>query len=455
MTLSGWILAVSVFIIILTIIVGIGWLIRNNTNTTPSSPNTSGSVFVWSKNTPGPNPNKNTCQLYEFPTGYIQLGGVPTAIPGAATFNSDILDNLQGNPTYPRCLDPDQIMAQQVERKCIGLGGSDINNSITRCFLNNGGTTGLGGTEILYSNTNCFKLSPCAGILSLISINFQSPSNSDIYCIQNEGTGNNVIMNKCDPSNKTQLFRVTRINPGQDPGSLQPGQGQNGLIAQILDRNTGLCLVPGNSTGTSIYDPKYVGCSGPTQTFTGTNVVMGECTGGIYPGYLWALIPSVPYCGVSGGCQGCTGCVGATCERCSQSNTCGFDQGNICIQLACQSGRCVGNESMPTPPQIVYIGDLDITKIPIGQTGYQGLTGQNAIIKWLIDNNAKSLYYGGEGNGLILKPIGTDIELPGACTTGDLGYKAQYMDLTTFNTISSLAVCLAEGTLGTQNCVNL
>lgn len=456
MSFSSWLLAAAAFIVILTIALAIGWGIRNNSIPTPAPPNTLSAPLVWSVPIPGPNPSKNTCQLYEFPTGVLRSGGVSIAVPGNPTFNALLLDHLQGVSTIPGCLDPDQILAQQVQHGCTAPIGV-VDGAITRCFLIDGGTTGLGGSEVFYSNTNCLNISACPGVLSLVSLNFQSPSNPDIFCIQDNGSGRNATMDFCTPINTNQLFRVTRTNPGQNPNSLKPGQGQNGLIAQILDRNTGLCLVAGHSTTSSIYDPTYSGCTGSQQTFSGTNVVMGPCTGGIYPGYLWALIPSIPYCGVPGGCFGCTGCPPSVCMRCPGGNSCG-DGSSACNAVVCSGtgGSCHGNAITTTPPQIVYIGNLDITQAPIGNTGYAGLTGTNALIKWLIDNKAESLYYGGAGDGLILRQFGTDIaKTTASCSLGDQGFVAQYMNLPAYNTISSLAVCLAEGTLGTINCVPL
>lgn len=442
MSFSGWLISGCIFLIIVFIALWIGWVIRNND--TPQDKTRYNAVTVWSSPEPGPNKDKNTCQLYQFPTAVVDIDDVPTAIPGNPTFNSLILNNLQGTPRYPTCLDPDQIMAQQVQHTCTGPQGV-VDNSITTCYLIDGGTTGLGGTETFFTNTKCNKVTACAGVLSLISVNFQSPTNPDIFCIQNEGRDTNVTMRECNPSVNDQLFRVTRTDPGRNPDSLKPGRGQNGLIAQILDRDTNLCLTAGTVTTTTTYDPEYLKvseCTGSPQVISGTNVVMSECTGGAYPGYVWALLPSVSYCGVSGGCGGCTGCPKPDCARIPLTNNCTAD--------VCDEGSCQGNERMILPPQIVYIGDINIDDIPIGPTGYEGLTGDNAIIKWLIDNNAKSLYYGGEGEGLILRDLGVDVSV---CEQRP--YISQYMSLPAYNTISTQAVCLAEGILGTVACTEL
>lgn len=440
MSFATWLTIAFVLLLIITIALAIGWYLRNNNNPPPTPPNAQSAPLGWGKPTPGPNSTKNFCQLYEFPTSVTVIDGVKTAIPGNPTFNSKILDNLKGVVDYPLCLDQDQIMAQQVQHGCTAPAGI-IEGQITRCFLLGGGTTGLGGTEAYYTNVGCPNISPCAGQLSLVSINFQIPTQPNIYCVTNQGPNNNASMFPCDPSNPSQLFRITRINPGQNPNTLQPGQGQNGLIAQILDRNTGLCLLPGNGTSTTHFDPEYIGvsgCSGPGTNFSGTNLIMGECTGGIFPGYVWALVPSLTYCPLPEGCGvPCSGCVG--CVPTPSSNFCG----------GCPS--CTGNYNLITPPQIVYIGDIDLTTIPLGTTGYNGLTGDSALAAWLIDNDAESLYYGGDGNPeLILFPFGID-----STYCPQKAFNAQYLNLTTYNTINQESVCLAQGTLGTPTCTGL
>lgn len=445
MPFTEWLITGAIFIIILMLVLGIGWWIRNTTPTHPTQP----PVFVpplgWSSPVPGPDPDKNTCQLYQFPTVVVDINGVPTAIPGTPTFNTKILNNLMGESTYPQCLDTDQIMAQQVEHTCTNPAG--VTGGTSRCFLIEGGTTGLGGTEVYYTNTSlkngqgCPNIPACSGQLSLVSINFQAPGVTGIFCLQSNGTGANITMEPCNPANPDQLFRVTRVNPGQNPNSLRPGQGQNGLIAQILHRETNLCVVPGNSTTTTLYDPSYLtpidnACVGPVESVAGTNVVLGPCTGGVFPGYIWGFLPSVPYCSLTGGCGGCTGCPGGDCRRTPGTNAC-----RGCI-------TCRGFAPLPTPPQIVNISGL--TGMPGGFTGYMGFTGPSALVQWLLDNDAQSMYYGGTGNGLILKDIGLDVTV---CE--DKPHVAQYLNLTAYNTLNEEEVCIAEGTAGTVSCIPL
>lgn len=436
MSFAGWILAISVFIIILAITFGIGWSIRNSSTPAPP-PNTFTSLLVWGSPEPTTDTDKNQCQIYTFPTYLVSPGSGLTAgtvIPGTPTLDFETLNGLTGYTGYFNCADTDQIAAKQVYHTCTAPHGV-VNDQITLCRLMDGGTTGLGGTETFYTACPSKGLQPCAGQVSAVSVNFQSPANPNIYCIQSQGADNEVMMAPCDPSQPDQLYRITRINPGQNPLSLNPGSGQNGPIAQILDRNTGLCLSPGNISSFTTYDQSYlnaVGCTGNLMVdVPGTNVILTACTGGQYPGYTWYLLPSSPYCTVPGGCPGCTGCIG--CERIAGTNAC----------TGCNS--CYGAESMTTPPQIVYIGDIDINSAPTG--GYFGLTGTSALIQWLRDQGAQSLYFGGTGNSLILTDLGIDYSV---CQQKP--YTSQYINLTTYNIISQEQVCLQENTLGTIDC---
>ncbi|CAH6418996.1 Hypothetical protein HVR_LOCUS183 [uncultured virus] len=439
MSLSGWLIAAAIFIIILLIALGVGWWLRNNSHPAPAPPNAYIAPLGWGQQTQGPNFPQNTCLLYEFPTAEVELGTGTVFMPGTPTFNPNILNGMSGSPDFTVvCLDPDQILAQQVQHTCTAPLGV-VNEQITRCILINGGTTGLGGNEIYYSDSACPAIPACPGELSVISLNFQAPT-TPIYCIQNNGTGANVTMVPCDPASSNQLFRVTRTNPGQNPDTLQPSQAQNGFLTQILDRETGLCVVPGTGSSITVFNPNSVtGCSGSSQSISGTNIILGSCTGGEFPGYVWALLPTVPFCSNPSGCTACSGCVG--CQQLPQTNTCGGCTG------------CVGSPILGIPQQVVYVGNLDFSTFPSGP--YKGLTGDSAAVQWLIDNEAVSMYYGGDAtvnpggnNNVVLFPMGRDVTY---CP--DIPFVAQYLGISAYNTISLETACYAAGTLGTPSCV--
>lgn len=445
MAVLGWIIAFSVLIIIIMIALGIGWWNRNHKVPSPDAPTKFTSVTAWGTPTLGPDSTKNTCQLYQFPSSFITIGSTQTVLPGTPTFDSSILDSLQGIPKYPVCLDPDQIMATQFQHECTDPMGV-VDGSINRCYLINGGITGLGGTETYYSNISikdvggCSTVAACPGQLSVISVNYQAPNPGfPINCIVNNGA-DNATMAPCDPVAANQLFRITRINAGQNPNNLNPGDGQKGLFSQILDRETGLCLNMGTGTSSTFYNPYAApGCSGAGNLVTGSNVVMTTCTGGMTrfaPGYVWAFIPSLVYCKNPGGCHGCHGCTG-----CAQQNP--LD--NTCSGCV----GCTGFQNIITPPQIVYVGNLDISTFPTGTSEYNGLMGSSAIVQWLIDNEAQSLYYGGSDGNLVLAPYALNyLYCP------NKGNTSQYINLTLYNTISQESVCFADNTL-TSTCIGL
>lgn len=441
MNANHWIIIACVFVIILLIALAIGWNIRNRSSPEPR-PNKYNRPEVWSQAQPSSNPDKNVCATFTFPTTVVNINNVPTAVPPTPSFNFNLLNSLQGVTGYPSgCVDSDQIIAQQLTHTCIAPEGA-IDGSITRCFLMSGGTTGINGSEVFFSDVGCAQVQNCPGEMSLVSLNFQAPGNTGIFCIQEENEGFNITMEKCDPSNPDQLFRITRIDPNQNPNSLSPGQGQNGLLAQIFDRTKQLCLTQSESLTVTTYDPQYLNdtsCTGDNIPVPGPALTFDTCVPGItpnsFPGYNWMLLPSLQYCTNPSGCT--AKCPGQGCFRPNHSNQC---IGN---------SSCTGYAYMTTPPQVIYTGNIDLSNLPLG-TGYNGLTGDSAVISWLIDQNSRALFFGGTGDAAVLKAIGTDVQ---DCM--DRAFISQYLNLTTFNIISNEAVCLANETLGTPNCTGL
>jgi hypothetical protein len=436
--LSPWLLAAIIIIAIVLIALGIGWINRNNNyKNAPKTPNLQGLThpLVWSNPpTPGSNPYKNTCQIYQFPTSIGQSG---IALVGAPTLNSATLNKMDGillvNQT---CIDTDQVIAQQVQHSCTGPAGV-LDNSSVRCITLGGKTVGFGEIENYYDNVLCPVISQCPGQLSLVSLNYHGLGETDMYCINKTHGGSGLAtMAPCDPSNEDQLFRITRVNPGQNPDSLPPGS-QNGLLAQMYDRDTGQCLVPydGSSDNLFTYYPTYVeklnsACTGgPYSGYTGTHLTLGSCTGGPYPGYVWVLFPSISYCGVTAGCSGCTS--GYT--RLPSSNQC-CNTSNVCPASA-------GFESYSTPQQIFYIGNVNYNDIPIKGSS-------SDIFAWLIANNAPRLFFGGDtsGNGYPYLIYPSTAILPGVdnSTCTGLSSTDNYLNLTLYNTLVQEAPCVVS-----------
>lgn len=408
MTFGQWLIIFFIFILIVFIILWIAWSIRNNQPPTQVTTDTNLIPNVWTKSVKGPDNNKNQCTLYTFPPVTLTIDGQTYNSLGTPTFDSDILNNLDGQVNYrPPCLDADQIFAQQLQHTCTGTEGSLI-----KCPLQNGGTTGVGGVEVFYSNIDCgTNLMRCVGSIASISINYQVPRNTDIYCITNPNIqGNNVYMSPCDQTNMSQVFRVTRTQIGTNPASLSFGEGQYGILGQILDRVNNKCLTAGDDDATiSIYDSNYQNdtqCSGnPVQVF-GTNTIFSDCQKGPYPGYEWLFLPSVRY----------------------------------------RPDPDV-NQFLVTPPQITYIGDIDVTSIP-------PISDPDALIAWLKDQNVRSLYFGGFITDpmpfLILAPFATDID-----DCEQKPYTAQYLNLTNYSTIVNQPVCIQEVDVDQAKCVPL
>jgi hypothetical protein len=403
-----------IVIVILMLAIGIGWWIRNHNkqiNIPPADPALI-NVSHWSA-TPVPtdDPTRNVCTLYDFSSSTIIIDGVPTFVPGVATLNASTLDHLTGRQTaLPLCVDSDQIVAKEVTHTCISPSPNEP-SLITVCQTLGGMKVPTGTTENFYQACN---QPTCAGEIALVSVNYQVPTNDNPFCIVHTTAANPVTMSPCNPGEADQRFRITRINPGQNPGSLVAGGGQTGLLAQILDRQTGLCLAQGEPGAVSTWNPAYGGC-GSVETFAGFYVRLAPCASVTpppldYPGYNWLMLPSFEYCSVPGG--------------------------------------CTAAERYTTAPQIVYVGNIDLSTIPL--TTFQGLTGLNAIYKWAMVNHATALYYGGGATGPILRELAGPID---DCTNA--GYISQYLNTATYNKISEYQVCLANQQATGAPCVPL
>ena len=394
---STWLLITVGIIGILIIAVGIGWIIRNN-QPAPAPPSDSFTQpLTWTKPYAGSDPDKNICQIYQFPITMNQ----GLAYLGTPTFNYDVLSGMTGRSlTGNICLDSDQLIAQQVEHKCTGPNGLN-DQSIVLCNTLTGGFAKYQETETFYSNILCEKYTGCPGELSLVSLNFQGQGTNP-YCIAKDATSvtGPLTMKPCDPSDSTQLFRITRTDPGTDPTTLGPGGAQNGVLAQILDRDSGLCLVGGGETSTFDGIPTYLSgvnssCTGGGFSFSGTLPVMGACTGGPYPGYVWAIIPGLDYCGISGGCSGCI----RDASRAENTNyCCGIDINEV-REVCSNDPRFVrvGFESIPTGQQIYYLGDIDYTQIAVTGT-------QDEFFESALQLNMSRLVFGGPFPNLTLRP---------------------------------------------------
>jgi hypothetical protein len=332
------------------------------------------SPIRWGPESPTGTAPRNSCQQYTFP-------GVNTpgfAVPGTPSLDPSILNRLPPQAPGP-CNDVDQIVAQQVTHTCMNSTG--VTGAFNICFRYDGTTARPGETETYYSQLSC-PTKQCAGALSLIGLNY-FPQQHRYSCVTKSGTSL-LVGPTCNIADMNELFRVTRINPGDKPSTLVAGQGQNGPLMQLYDRQSNQCFIPSSSVVSG-----QVGGTGPVVS--ANTVTLGPCTG--VPGngqpgmgYHWLAIPAL---------VGSTGMTGPT--------------GSSSISFA-------------TPQQIAYIGNVDISTIP--------LTSQSDVLNWLITNQVKTM---GSINGLLaLAPYGLGLQSP---------QTAQIITYPIFNIITSLPAC--------------
>lgn len=387
--ISKILLLIVSIIAIIVIVVIIALIVKRKTP--PEPPNQYNSPIGWGKESASTDSSKNTCQLYVFPVTKTTIDGRETYITGTPTLNTDYLNNATGaslDPTNDKCLDTDEIVAKQVQRTCQELTDHNVPGATNLCKKINGEVVKIGGIDTYYSSKACSNYSNCAGKLSVVSFNYQVP-NVAPRCLTNS-----TAMIDCDPSDMNQLFRVTRINVGQNPKTLNANSPQNGILAQILDRRTGLCLQPTNTTTNVTYNSNYGPNCTPPLVIGGVNVEFSKCSGGQYPGYVWALLPPISWNAIAG--------------------------------------------AVTTRPQVVYVGNIDMTKVP----KTDGSLEQNTkLIEWLvITNSAQSLYYSGTiGDPLIL--TGFNLENI-ACFTR--GYNSSYINLSIYNLLVTEELCLGN-----------
>lgn len=457
MAFRNWLIIISLAVLIIFIILALGFYFQKKPIKNAS---VDAAIEIikdrsyWSNFRQGPNTNKNICSLYTFPTTRIN-GNISIPVP---TLNSTILDQLTGVtlPKPIKCIDSDQIAAQQVTRICIGPKEESVyHDLITLCTTQNGDIVPLSESETLYTSYpvpiigTCPYIAQCAGKLSVISM-AHNLNQGNLVCIKKISDTDLIIAN-CNPADTSQLFRVTRIDPGQNPSSLVPGKGQNGIISQIFDRNNNTCMKVGTTNTQTTLN-----LTGRTLTLTGTNVIFGECvknnTLGLlaFEGYDWVFLPGSEYCNSTS----CT-------VNCPNPNICGtVNNDSKCVKINSQPGTCTGSAFINVPPQMIYTGNLDFTNAPILNTKiktYQNLTGYNALLKWLIDNGALTLIYGGNLPSSGTKPILFRMSSLDYSDPELLNYLSnQYIGLELYNFISEYSVCTTSAPINiASNCYPL
>lgn len=449
MSLQNWVIIICIVIVVLFLLLGLGIYLTRAPIRNDADINRLVNIIqdrsIWGSFATGPDQSRNKCHLYTFPVATLN-GNIAVPTP---TLNSTILNQLTGTPLPPNpsCLDSDQILAQQVTRTCLGPNEeSDFHSIISLCATENGTIENIGGTETLYTNEpsgisgQCPSIRQCPGKLSVLSLN-QNLNRGHLICLK-KNSNTEVVVGHCDLTDPNQLFRVTRIDPGQNPNSLIPGGGQNGIISQMYDRRNNTCLKMSESTAVVRVDTPTM-----TRTFTGNRLEFGECVPNEsikgYPGYDWIFLPPFNYCSNPGICD----------PVCSNSNSCHTVGNNSnCVLKPDHSGNCTGQAFISIPPQMIYTGDLNFTTAPLINPQiktYKGLLGLNALVKWLLDNNAKALMYGGKfpesGNYPILIPMASYSDPINNNDITVWEYLVhQYIDIDLWNFISKYDVCMTN-----------
>lgn len=400
MGLGDWLLIASAILGSIIVVIGIILWVRNHNN--EGVPPIQTFITNWSVPVQGPDQTRNSCKLYSFPGTMVGTD----FFPGNPTFSSDFLDLLNPSNTLPSCIDVDQLVAMQQSHTCQQNGRLSA-----VCQTIDGSIVGSGFKETYYTSNTCPNIKLCPGQLSLLIPNHTVGN----LCLTTNGT-----MEPCDPTHLDQLLRITRVNPGVNPNG-KKGPNNNGLIGRIFDRVNNLCLKPSTNIQTiSVDQSQYPGCGSGSTSISGSTLEFGNCSPtpnpDLFAGYVWGFISSIAYCPDPLGCTSTTYSV---------------------------------------PPQIVYLGDLDIANFPTNGN-YGGLTGTNGVIKWLLDQGAKSIQYGGQSVP-VLAPMTTiqffnDIPFTASYCQAQPSI-IQYTGLTGYNTNKNTPVCV-NGILE-ENCISL
>lgn len=440
---TKWLIYGCIFIIILFLIFGIAWRIRNN-NRPPDAPDQYNNPEIWSDPSPDDRIGtgvSNICYLYQFPSITQNVGTSETPnniiLPGQPSLNSVLLDNIREDKlrkipdSNTRCVDTDQILARRGVQKCYQRVNSNI-QGINICTRNDGTKASVDENPYQYIYYNdggknqglgaCPNVRSCSGQVSLVSIDYNpnKDKNYAIGCITKDDS-NNVSLKDCaktDEYLQNQLFRLTRMNYGENPYPSDTDQGtgklvsQNGLFAQILERENNTCLKLSDDNN---------------------NIQFGTCLGGYsddnkiggpYPGFNWIALPttSVDY--------------GTTTANYGQ--------------------------------QLIYIGNInmyDFKDIYNGVSGFYGYTGSAAWMGYLQSNNARSLRsFQCCGTDTSISPTYPSVDCNlalGAIVpqtfpdyNDSKSYTAQYFNISNFNLLKRIPGC-TDGSANVIKCLGL
>lgn len=269
MKFAGWLLLIFIAVIIIFIAFYFlnRWLLSNQAR----SNNVDIEQFLqdaiphtgWSIALPVDN-SRGQCNLYTFPS---EMDG-NTAVYNSPTLDLDVLNAMTPATVQPKCVAPNQIVAQLKIRTCV-----DPDQGY--CVSSDGTQYQPGEAEQLYvackesintTSSSQQGLGPCIGVYGQVVLNFDRCETNPDYnvCLELNGTSVNVA--SCDIGNSKQFFNIRRYTPNTLKFST------TGVFASIQDINTGNCVVANTPVG------------------VGSTLILGPCAPN--NGAVWWLIPA-------------------------------------------------------------------------------------------------------------------------------------------------------------------
>lgn len=217
------------------------------------------SITGWSQATPVEG-QRGLCSLYTYPpTPPNQPGSLSQ--PGILSMDTEVVDTLTptsiGNVT---CFDTDQLALEKVKLTCTSDG---VFGNV--CYDNRGREYSVGQNWEFYQQCN---KTPCSDTLATIGLNFvPNDFTSKTACLEFDPSSTSTFITgeRCDLTETGQLLRIERQNADGTAND-------SGPYGRLMDRITGLCVVPTSAT--------------PAQ---GTRLQLGNCAPA--DGYVWWFMP--------------------------------------------------------------------------------------------------------------------------------------------------------------------
>jgi hypothetical protein len=301
-------LLIIIIIFLLAFFIVLG-LVTHFSKVKPGTVNPSAQIEpTLSPNVWGDTSNVTPCGLYQFTGGIITVDNVQYQYPPAPTYSFNYISPITPTYTLPSCLDQDQLLAQEINRTCLGATGA-----VSGCYLEDGNLATPGTVNNYFTTAYCTPIPSCVGTLSLISVGFEANPTTDSCFIKSNTSIDYTPAGGCNIGDENQIFRVIlSTSTSQQNTVIMTGSNNVGPLAQFYDRDTGLCVLPNSNTVNSALS--LSSCPSPQP---------------------WLLVPTFTFAGSTG----FTGYVG-------------YDGGP----------GYTGNIS--APQQIAYVADIDTALLP-------------------------------------------------------------------------------------------